>query len=669
MYNVLHMYMYASIWVVWTIWVCVYSIYINPSPQVLKAGHPVSYSSIVCMSCLFVSLNAPPAFYSFASCYKHIHVHVFHTYIHEYNIHSHEIVEKQVDEKEEEKREEEEEESVFLAFARVYSGTLHRGQEVCVLQPRYDPREVNLDGCEIGDNCAPGDGDGATCEGGDGEEEVKYVTKVTVQQLYILMGRGVLEVDSVPAGNVLGIAGLDKHILKSATISTTLACPAFRPTNVIAAPILRVAVEPLNASDMPGLARGMKLLNQADASIEVSVQATGEYILSTAGEVHLQRCIDDLQDTFSKVKLKVSAPIVPFRETIVPPPTVDTLNETISSENVVVKLPPTNPLLSSGEGGVSNGNVITIQTPNKMCTLHIQAQPLPEAVAALLYDNVPLLKALYLTSTATAARSRVKLDPETYKKLQKLRRDLSEGFSISNGVWSEFSEVSDRIWAFGPKSTGTNILLNGLAEYQRGSVWRTLESCGGEGSGMRGYGSSIVYGFQLATLAGPLCEEPLHGVCFILRGWRYAVERPVGEGGGESCNKMTPVADFEGTSSPALEQLADTYGPSSGQLISSMKEGCRRAFLSQPPRLMSAMYTCNILATADVLGRLYAVLGRRNGRVCAEEMREGSTVFSVQAVVPVAESFGFSEEVRKKTSGLASPQLVFSHWEVRRGRE
>ena len=28
------------------------------------------------------------------------------------------------------------------------------------------------------------------------------------------------------------------------------------------------------------------------------------------------------------------------------------------------------------------------------------------------------------------------------------------------------------------------------------------------------------------------------------------------------------------------------------------------------------------------------------------------------------ENFGFAEELRKKASGLASPQLVFSHWEV-----
>lgn len=49
-----------------------------------------------------------------------------------------------------------------------------------------------------------------------------------------------------------------------------------------------------------------------------------------------------------------------------------------------------------------------------------------------------------------------------------------------------------------------------------------------------------------------------------------------------------------------------------------------------------------------------------------EEMKEGTDMFIIKAVLPVAESFGFADEIRKRTSGLASPQLVFSHWEVRR---
>lgn len=63
-------------------------------------------------------------------------------------------------------------------------------------------------------------------------------------------------------------------------------------------------------------------------------------------------------------------------------------------------------------------------------------------------------------------------------------------------------------------------------------------------------------------------------------------------------------------------------------------------------------------------GRMYGVLSKREGRVLLEEMKEGTDMFIIKAVLPVAKSFGFADEIRKRTSGLASPQLVFSHWEV-----
>lgn len=47
---------------------------------------------------------------------------------------------------------------------------------------------------------------------------------------------------------------------------------------------------------MPQLLKGMKLLNQADPCVQVLVQETGEHVLVTAGEVHLQRCLDDLKE-------------------------------------------------------------------------------------------------------------------------------------------------------------------------------------------------------------------------------------------------------------------------------------------------------------------------------------------------------------------------------------
>jgi hypothetical protein len=45
----------------------------------------------------------------------------------------------------------------------------------------------------------------------------------------------------------LGLGGLEEHILKSATLSNTLACPAFTDMSFEAAPIVRVAVEPKQA--------------------------------------------------------------------------------------------------------------------------------------------------------------------------------------------------------------------------------------------------------------------------------------------------------------------------------------------------------------------------------------------------------------------------------------
>lgn len=103
----------------------------------------------------------------------------------------------------------------------------------------------------------------------------QHVASFTVQDLYLLMGRELETLDSVPAGNVLGIGGLESHVLKSATISSTVACPPFTALPIEARPIVRVAVEPVHPADMPALARGMRLLNQADPCVETLVQETG----------------------------------------------------------------------------------------------------------------------------------------------------------------------------------------------------------------------------------------------------------------------------------------------------------------------------------------------------------------------------------------------------------
>ena len=64
------------------------------------------------------------------------------------------------------------------------------------------------------------------------------------------------------------------------------------------------------------------------------------------------------------------------------------------------------------------------------------------------------------------------------------------------------------------------------------------------------------------------------------------------------------------------------------------------------------------------LGKLYKVLNRRRADILKEDLLEGTMIFMVVARIPVAESFGLADELRKETSGsFSSPNLVFDCWE------
>ena len=75
-------------------------------------------------------------------------------------------------------------------------------------------------------------------------ENQQHLSTVEVTDLFLLMGREMEALEEVPAGNVLGIGGLEEKVLKSGTLSSVLACPAFTDMYFDAAPIVRVAVEP-----------------------------------------------------------------------------------------------------------------------------------------------------------------------------------------------------------------------------------------------------------------------------------------------------------------------------------------------------------------------------------------------------------------------------------------
>lgn len=99
------------------------------------------------------------------------------------------------------------------------------------------------------------------------------------------------------------------------------------------------------------------------------------------------------------------------------------------------------------------------------------------------------------------------------------------------------------------------------------------------------------------------------------------------------------------------------------QVMTSMAAACRGALLENSPRLVEAMYLCEVSSTAEALAGAYAVLRRRRARILRDDMREGSDTFIVLSYLPIEASFGLADELRKRTSGAASASLLLSHWE------
>lgn len=95
------------------------------------------------------------------------------------------------------------------------------------------------------------------------------ISYLQVSDLYLMLGRDFERLESASAGSVVGITGLDGCVIKSATLASTPALPAFTELNHNDTPILRVAVEPMDPRDLPKLRAGLKLLNQADPCVQV----------------------------------------------------------------------------------------------------------------------------------------------------------------------------------------------------------------------------------------------------------------------------------------------------------------------------------------------------------------------------------------------------------------
>ncbi|KAL6721799.1 Cytoplasmic GTPase/eEF2-like protein (ribosomal biogenesis) [Lecanora helva] len=527
----------------------------------------------------------------------------------------------------------------LIGFARLYSGILSVGDSVYVLPPKFSPANPDV---------------------------TPIPQKVTVTSLYLLMGRGLEALTSVPAGVVFGVAGLEGHILKSGTLCSQLeGAVNLAGVNRGSQPIVRVALEPANPGDLDKMIKGMKLLEQSDPCAQYEVLENGEHVVLTAGELHLERCLKDLRERYARCEIQAGEPIVPYRET-----TVEALDMN----------PPKNKDLPRG--------TVIGTTTSKQISIRLRVRPLPPTVTEFLEKNIGAIRRFYSEKKAreggepSKSINGGKVDDEEEEEdrealpaaqgsmlsLLDFREKLRSTFADAKGEGDIWTDVVEKICAFGPRRVGPNILIDATKQdicqkfLQEGNETPTDSTQDPSRSSLHpsDFSDKITHAFQLATAQGPMCHEPIQGIAVFLE---------------EVTINSTPTttqSDIEAqqqqhqppTTSSSSSSTDHHLGRLTGEIIKTTHTAIHTAFFDYSPRLLLAIYSLEIACPTPVLGRVYSVLSRRRGRILTEELKEGTPFYQISALLPVVESFGFSDEIRKRTSGAAQPQLVFKGFEV-----
>jgi len=321
-------------------------------------------------------------------------------------------------------------------------------------------------------------------------------------------------------------------------------------------PVVRVAVEPKNPSDLPKLVEGLKRLSKSDPLVQCTIEESGEHIVAGAGELHLEICIKDLQDDFmGGAPIIVSEPVVSFRETVIEESSIMCLSK----------------------------------SPNKHNRLYCKAVPFAEGLAE--------------------AIDKEEIGPKGDPKVR--AKKLSEDYG-----WDPME--ARKIWAFGPNTNGPNLLVDVTKGVQY----------------LNEIKDSVVAGLQWVTKEGVLTQENMRGIRFNI----YDV---------------------------VLH--ADAIHRGGGQVIPTARRVFYAAQLTASPRLMEPIFLVEIQCPQAVVGGIYAVMNKRRGQIIEEQQRPGTPLTNVKAHLPVAESFGFTADLRSNTGGQAFPQCVFDHWKVLQG--
>jgi len=179
--------------------------------------------------------------------------------------------------------------SAFNAFGRVMSGTARPGQQVRVL------------------------GEGYTL---DDEEDMVVAT---ISDTWISETRYKVPTSGVPAGNWVLLGGVDNSIVKTATIVEKVMednAYIFQPIKHFTQSVFKVAVEPVNPSELPKMLDGLRKISKSYPLVITKVEESGEHIVLGTGELYMDCVLHDLRRLYSEMELKVSDPVTRFCETV-----------------------------------------------------------------------------------------------------------------------------------------------------------------------------------------------------------------------------------------------------------------------------------------------------------------------------------------------------------------
>ncbi|KAK2027229.1 elongation factor Tu GTP binding domain-containing protein [Colletotrichum zoysiae] len=180
----------------------------------------------------------------------------------------------------------------FYSFGRVLSGTARPGMQVRVLGEGYST---------------------------DDDEDMAMAT---ISEVFIGESRYNIPTDGVPAGNYVLLGGVDNSIVKTATLVPPKLEDdedpyIFKPVTHFTESVLKVAVEPINPSELPKMLDGLRKIQKSYPLITTKVEESGEHIVLGTGELYMDCVLHDLRRLYADMEIKVSDPVTRFCETVV----------------------------------------------------------------------------------------------------------------------------------------------------------------------------------------------------------------------------------------------------------------------------------------------------------------------------------------------------------------